>query len=570
MSRASRWALAGYALFLTLAVCAPLLAPGYLLLRDAVSTPRSYLSDAALGLTEAAPRALPQDFAVAVLSAAVDGGVLVKGALMAGLFLAGLGAARLTADLIPDSGRSGQVVACTMAVWNPYVAERLLQGHWSLLVGYGCLPWVARSVIRVVSSRSASSPSSAVAASPWAAVIFWIALAGLTPTGLLLAAIIALVCLGVPATGVSRIRCAAVIIGVSALAATPWLVAPALSNALPAEPALAPFAARAEPGLGTLGSLAGLGGIWNVEAVPHSRTTTFALLATILLLMVVALGIPTVLRRPLAEPLLILAGFAVVIPAALATAPGQTLLRSVVDAAPGLGVLRDGQKWVALAMPGYALAGAGAVVLLRRWVIPGVAALLCSTTLIAALPDLAWGVWGAVRPVHYPRGWSTVAQTVNDQPQTVAVLPADMMRQFSWAGTAPVLDPFARWVRADVLSTGDLAVAGIPVPGEGRRAREIQQMLLSGAEPETLRNAGVGWVVVEGGTPGTTGSSAATLDRLPAAYRDDDIALYRVGGASPTAAQRDRTVMVVAHLMWAGLLLGSAATVAIAGFRSRR
>ena len=56
----------GYALALTLAVSAPLLQPGYLLLRDAVSTPRSYLSDAALGLSEAAPRALPQDFAVAV------------------------------------------------------------------------------------------------------------------------------------------------------------------------------------------------------------------------------------------------------------------------------------------------------------------------------------------------------------------------------------------------------------------------------------------------------------------------------------------------------------------------
>ena len=44
-----------YALALSLLVTGPLLGPGYLLLRDAVSTPRSYLSDAALGLTEAAP-----------------------------------------------------------------------------------------------------------------------------------------------------------------------------------------------------------------------------------------------------------------------------------------------------------------------------------------------------------------------------------------------------------------------------------------------------------------------------------------------------------------------------------
>ncbi len=36
----------------------------------------------------------------------------------------------------------------------------------------------------------------------------------------------------------------------------------------------------------------------------------------------------------------------------------------------------------------------------------------------------------------------------------VAVLPVDSMRQFGWAGGAPVLDPLPRWVRAEVLSTG--------------------------------------------------------------------------------------------------------------------
>lgn len=560
---AARWVLPGYALFLTLAVSAPLLGPGYLLLRDAVSTPRSYLSDAALGLTQAAPRALPQDFALAILTPVVDGGFLVKGLLIAGLFLAGLGAARLAAALLPESGRSGQLVATTMAVWNPYVAERLLQGHWSLLVGYGCLPWTAAAVVRLRTCEPRSSD--------WAAVVFWIALAGLTPTGLLLAAIVALTCVSVPGTGAARPRCAAWILGAAALAAAPWLVAPALSNALPSAPGLAPFAARAEPGLGTLGSLAGLGGIWNAEAVPHSRTTAFALLATVLLLAVVACGVPAVLRRPQAEPLLILAAVGVLVPAALATAHGLALLRVLVNAAPGLGVLRDGQKWVALAMPGYVLAGAGAVVLLRRWVSPRVAAVLCSAALIAALPDLTWGVWGALQPTRYPSGWNAVAHEVNSnpEPQAVAVLPADIMRQFDWAGPAPVLDPFPRWVRADVLSTGDLAVAGEPVRGEGNRAREIQDMLLAGADPDALTQAGVGWVVVEKGTPGTTGASARTLQKVPVAYEDDDIALYRVGGTSAPAPQHDRIIMVIAHLAWAGVLVGAALWLAAAGFRSR-
>src|SRR6185437_1574436 len=100
-----------------------LLAPGYLLLRDAVSTPRSYLSDSALGLSEAAPRALPQDFFVALATE-----------LVAGLFLAGWGSARLAATVLPETGMAGQCVAVTIAIWNPYVAERLLQGHWSLVV----------------------------------------------------------------------------------------------------------------------------------------------------------------------------------------------------------------------------------------------------------------------------------------------------------------------------------------------------------------------------------------------------------------------------------------------------
>ena len=77
---------------------------------------------------------------------------------------------------------------------------------------------------------------------------------------------------------------------------------------------------------------------------------------------------------PHAEALAILAGIGILVPAGLATAPGQALLRVLVDVAPGLGVLRDGQKWVALAMPGYALAAAGAILTLSRWVRPAVAA----------------------------------------------------------------------------------------------------------------------------------------------------------------------------------------------------
>lgn len=551
--------LPAYALVLALAVTAPLLAPGYLLLRDAVSTPRSYLSDAALGLSEAAPRALPQDFLVALTSSVVDGGVVVKSLVIVGLWLAGCGAARLAAAVVPDSGIAGQFVATTVAVWNPYVAERLLQGHWSLLVGYGCLPWVAVAMLQMRASVR------------WAPVwtsAFWIAQAGLTPTGAMLAATVALVCVFVPGGGWSRWWCAGLALGATAVAAAPWLVAAAVARTLESSQAdgVVAFAARAEPGLGTLLSLAGLGGIWNAEAVPPSRTTLFAIVGTAVLLGVVAFGLPVVLRRPVARPLLVLAAVAVVVPALMATGPGLVAVEAAIRALPGLGVVRDGQKWVALAMPGYALAGAAAVLSARRWLPAAAAAVLCCAALIATLPDLAWGVGGRVAAVQYPPGWAKVAAIINADPRTVAVLPMDSMRRFDWAGDAPVLDPLPRWVRADVLSTGDLEIGNRTVHGEGQRAREVQEMLVEGADQSLLTDAGVGWVVVE--SSGVQSGGATEQLPLPVAYTDEDITLYRVGGSSPPADGRG--VVLAAHLAWLALLLVSAGFSLVAAVRRRR
>jgi hypothetical protein len=549
---------------LALLVVAPLLKPGYFLLRDAVSTPRSYLSDTALGLMSA-PRATPQDFAIALASHVVDGGLVVKAVLVIGLWLAGWGAARLVGQVSPESGAGGQFAAITVAIWNPYVGERLLQGHWSLLLGYGCLPWVATSVLTLRSAERLS----------WPAIFgltFWIALAGLTPTGLMLAATVGLVCVAAPGAGSSRWLCAAVTVADAVVAALPWLTAAALGLSSADQiwagaPGIAAFAARAEPGLGTLGSLASLGGIWNGDSVPASRATLFAVLSGIVLLTVVASGVVALARHRTARPLLILAAAAVLIPAAMATGPGLSVLRAVVDAAPGLGVLRDGQKWVALAMPGYALAGAGAVLTLRRWLRPVSAALLCCAALVLSLPDLAWGVGGKVESVRYPDDWPAVAAAINREPAQVAVLPADTMRRFVWSGRAPVLDPLPRWLRADVLATGDLTIGGSTVLGEGKRARDVQQLLLAGGDPGDLRRAGVGWLVVELGTPGDIGSAAETFGRLPVAYRGRDLMLYRVGGTAVSASADRRLLVVIAHLAWLQMLIVAGIGMAVSFYR---
>jgi hypothetical protein len=169
--------------------------------------------------------------------------------------------------------------------------------------------------------------------------------------------------------------------------------------------------------------------------------------------------------------------------------------------------------------------------------------------------------------VRYPPGWAAVANLVNAEPQTVAVLPVGTMRRFDWSGPAPVLDPLPRWVRADVLSTGDLQIAGRTVSGEGARARDVQALLESGADPADLTRAGVGWLVVQRGTPGAMGDAERTLQRLSPAYADADIAVYRIGGVSPVAPQSKRLAVIIAHLVWAAMVLGGAAVVAVGGLR---
>ncbi|WP_174565927.1 hypothetical protein [Nocardia uniformis] len=603
---------AGYSLTLALVVLGPLLRSGYLLLRDAVSTPRSYLTDAALGVGDAAPRAVPQDALVAAVSSVVDGGFLVKAILVAALWLAGWGAAVLARELLRVA-LGPQLVAATVAVWNPYVGERLLQGHWSLLTGYAALPWIAVLANRLRGDRDSEPGDRFDRVRLWAILGGCWAAAGLTPTGSLLAGLTGLLLVG-------RRN----LIGAAALwvaTALPWLTATALSGAGgdPSDPAgVAAFAARAEPGLGTIGSLAGLGGIWNSTAVPDSRTTIFALIGTLILLTMVVSG----LRRVATEGdrntlhvrriLLVLAAIAIVLPALGATGWGLAAGEFLVVHVPGAGLLRDTQKYVALAVPAFALcAAAGCGVLAEKLAgrgrmpaqshseaesrahrnpapgstdepsaptelattatngdrlesatdtagispkTPYLAALFIAL-LIAALPDLAWGVGGALRPVHYPPGWQRVA-TLVDTPGDIAVLPGGMFRKFRYSGSAPVLDPAPRMLPRDVLQTGELPVRGATVTGEGARAREVEQLLLRGGSPTALARLGVGWVLVEGETPGPLGESKTTLAQLTPVYTDPAVQLYRIPGpitdhdATPTA----RRTAGAAHLLWAALL----------------
>ncbi|MEV0945286.1 hypothetical protein [Rhodococcus sp. NPDC049939] len=553
-----------YSLILAVLILGPLLGPGYLLIRDAVSTPRSYLTDSALGLTDAAARAVPQDALLATMSTVVDGGLVVKLILLAALWAAGWGAARMVRAVLPTAGLGSQLVAVTVMVWNPYVAERLLQGHWSLLTGYAALPWTVCAAVAIRRGRTRG----------WFALAACLAAAGLTPTGVLLATATALAVLVVPGGRSAPWRRATGALILFVIASSPWLAATALSGGGGgSDPAgVAAFAARAEPGLATLGSLAGLGGIWNSASVPDTRTTLFALLGTALLLGIVLCGLPALWRRrrhPVVSALAALALIAVLMPTLGSTPWGLEFGRWVVQTVPGAGLLRDAQKWVALAAPLYALAAAAAV--LRR---PGTWSVSAVLVVLLALPDLAWGVGGSLRPIEYPQSWQQVASQLDTESNRgdVAVLPTGMFRNFSYTGPAPVLDPAPRLLPKDVLQTGELVVAGGVVEGEGSRAQQVERVLLHGGSAADLAALGVRWVLVERDTPGPLGESAATLAGLNRLFSDEYLELYRVDGdvAAREASEQVRALAISAHALWALLFFAGLLGAGILEARVRR
>ncbi|WP_288813164.1 hypothetical protein [uncultured Gordonia sp.] len=533
------------------AILAPLL-PGligagdrYLLYRDAVSTPRTHVTDTTLGIGDLPPRAVPQDWFLAMVSTVVDGGIVVLAVLAASLVCAGVGYGRLAARLVPGAGRTGAAAATLVSVWNPFVAERLLQGHWSLLAGYAALGWI---LVAVLDLRERPDP---VRFSQLGGLL---AVAGLTPTGSVLAGIVLAV--GLLARPIGS-RPTAVALGLWVLSTVPWLLTSVISDAptTSAAAGVEAFGLRSEPWLGPVGTALSLGGIWNADAVPASRSIGWAAVATLGLLLVVAVGAGHLWRRrtesdPLVRAIAMLAAVTAIALMLSTFGPVRTGLGFVVEQVGGGGLLRDTQKFAALLVPAVAVCVAAAVASATRRVPSGFAFAAVALLAVAPLPDLVWGVGGAVRAIDYPDEWRQVAEIVPPDRGSVALFPPGTVREYPFARD-PSLDPAARMLRAPVVESGELRVDGEVIDPAGEHAAAVTRVLESGGSPAALAELGVGWVLVENGSP-----PEQLADSGEPVFDGQTLSLYQVADpADRSADATDRAIALGAHLVWAALLI---------------
>ncbi|MPZ00200.1 MAG: hypothetical protein GEU97_19885 [Actinophytocola sp.] len=485
---------------------------------DMVLTPRQPLLPDVIGVSARLPRSVPADAVFALLTTIIPGDVVQK-LILFGAFVAGpLGAGRLVpaVSTAPTGSTGTRLVAAVAYGWTPFVAERLFLGHWPYLIAYACLPWIVAYGLALRRGEPRALPKLVLAIVP----------AVLTPSGGVIACLVALA-----ASGVRR---AGVVGGVALVLNAPWWVPAVLHRgaALSSPDAVAAFAARAENWAGP------------VVSVPASRAIPLVPVFTLAFVVLALLGQRVLASRIGVAParsLLVLGAGGVVL-ALLGTLPfGADVLRWLVATVPGAGLLRDGQKWVALwAVPfalGLALAVEQAARYLReRWQRVALFA-AAAVAPVVLLPDLAFGGFGRLEPVHYPDDWRVVAERLADDPRegrddAVVALPFASYRAFAWNDYRPMHDPAPRFLPRGVVIGDTLYVDGAPIPGEDLRAEQVRRTLATDGD---LGAVGVGWVLVEHGTPGDV--DPALLDRLTPEYRGKWLSLYRVPGDVGRAQQ---------------------------------
>ncbi|WP_162599823.1 hypothetical protein [Nocardioides solisilvae] len=505
---------------LSVVLCWPLLVGrGIPLARDLVFVPRQPFTDDALGLGDVAPRAVPLDAVVSLLTLVVDGGVLAKVLVPGLLALAGCGVHRA----LRGHGTVARVGAAGLAVWNPWTVERLALGQWALLAAYAALPFVAVAVVRLRLEGSRRE---------LARTTLWTALASLTPTGGLLAVLTVL------ALGVGRARRTWAALGLAVALQSPWVVAGFTGAAgLTSDPdGVGAFAARADGAGHVLLTLVGLGGIWDARSVPATREAAWATATAVLVLVVLAVGLRLVGRRLGRGELLRRAAPAVlglVLAALSTTGPGETLLRFLVVHVPGAGLLRDSQKFLApyvlavCLLTGVVLAAASRRLEART---PGTSGWLVAVALLGPLvllPDAPTRTWPTVTPVQVPVGFHRVADLLaeEDGPCRVVSLPWRSYRYYPWGSGETSSDLALRLLDCDVVADDTLRVGDVVVDGESALVRDLRDALAAGPPAEQLGQRGVGWVLVQQDDPEAAALDLTGLDQV---YADAHVALYSV------------------------------------------
>lgn len=568
------------------------------MLRDMFASPTLALNLPALGAGNTPPRAIPQDTLLALASPIIAADTLLALIVITAAILGGWGASRLAAraaraiqvaDIASSTHTRAHALATTLGaqflapllvIWTPYTIERFLQGQWSVSAAAMLLPTVAYLALGPSTARTQCEHAHPAR---WGALGLVVAVCAITPTGIILSTIVALVF-------ARRWAQRAAIALVAALLASPWILAAVFSSASStADPLSATaFAAGPVPAvnhavgpLSTLVTLLGLGGMWNVDAIATSRGGLAVAAGALLVFALTVVGVMAARRerptRQLTRTAIMLLIAALLIPAALATPPGLALMGTLLEYLPGAGLFRDTSKFVALALPALVVLLGIAAVELSRLARHITSANVCTLTVVAPMVAAALVVLASVpgyttdirdaaqQPLS--RDLEEIREIIAAEPESaIALLPPGNYR--TRADGVSSIDPALKLLPGEPIDPGYLIVDGRIVDGD-LNAMAVLRELYNGEDH--LAERGIGWVLVDhkAGSASDLGEAEAVLDQQRTAFSSERYTLYRTARAVDYQP-RSATPTIIGLALYGVTVVAAAVSVGVGAARSVR
>jgi hypothetical protein len=449
--------------FVALAVAAPLLGAGYLLLLD-------YPSGPALPHVPLLPLPRSGDvgngtplLALEALLRHIQVWLPDKVFLLAPIVLGGVGLYRLVRSRFGVDAAAATYGA-TLFVLNPFVADRYLAGHLFFLLALALLPWALGPLLDLADG----SKRSGVRVGLW---LFGLAVIDLHVAGMYA---LLVVVAGVTAWSRKGSIDAAVGLGLGAVLCAYWVIPSLLASPGRRVGAadLAVYASRPS-GVRVLPRLMGLYGFWREEfAGPAQRIPVLYLL----LVPIVGLAITGALsvlgsngRRRAGIPLVVTAVIALLLAGGISFPPTAGAFRFVFDHVPFFRIYREPQKFLALVVLAYAVFGAVGLesVVGRRPTVGSARAWGASALAIGVAGTYAytmlWGFWGEVHLSRYPADWEHAEQIMDAHGEgRVLVLPWNLYAIWSFTEGRIVANPAPSFFTRQVTAGDNVGFSRIP------------------------------------------------------------------------------------------------------------
>lgn len=460
----------------------PLLRRGYPFSFDMSFGPVMEVPLEAYGLGGDFGRRLPTFLVLSGISSVVSPSLIARAILFAIPFLAGLGMHRLS----PATREASRYFAGLLFAVNPFVYERLVAGHWHILLGYALLAWALPALLTWARDGSRRS---LVKAGIWLGIIGLasFAISTLAFTFTLAAALV------LRRTHLlSRIRAVAGLALMFLVTNATWIVAALVrldDMGRFSQLDFRAFLTRGGSPWAATGNVLRLTGFFREDFRSPALSTVAGMVLVAVIGALVLLGVVSAWRTkclgPRMAPFLLVAGAVALVAALGERAPliGPAL-GWLYPRIPGMQIFRESQKIAGLLVIVYAIFGSlGADVVLAPSEDAQSKALesggmrvttgrIAMAVVVAVIP-LAWtpgligGAGGQVTVAEFPSGWHEADRAlVGVGGGRTLVLPWHVHMPFSFTGRRTNLNPAGDFFSKDLVQASAIEFPGFRLPAD--------------------------------------------------------------------------------------------------------